>query len=238
MVGQGRGMTEPDAAVVVVAAGSGSRAGSEVNKVLLPLAGRPVVAWSVATALGLPDVRRVVVVHRSDERAAMAEALAPHLGDHEVLLVPGGVTRHDSEWQALRVLGDDIDAGTIRVVAVHDAARPLADAELFERTLAAARERGGAIPVVPIHGVVRRDGGPVAGGLAGVQTPQAFRAPDLLAAYRAAEHDGFTGTDTASCVERYAAVAVAAVPSGPGNLKITFPEDLEVAARLVTPTGG
>jgi 2-C-methyl-D-erythritol 4-phosphate cytidylyltransferase len=70
-----------------------------------------------------------------------------------------------------------------------------------------------------------------------VQTPQAFRAPDLLAAYRAAAAAGFTGTDTASCVERYADVTVSAVPSGAANLKITFPEDLDVAGRLVTSAG-
>jgi len=89
-----------------------------------------------------------------------------------------------------------------------------------------------------VAGVVRRDGAPVATPhLAAVQTPQAFRAGALLAAYRAAAADGFTGTDTASCVERYADVTVAAVPSGPANLKITFPEDLDVAGRLVTAGG-
>jgi 2-C-methyl-D-erythritol 4-phosphate cytidylyltransferase len=231
-------MTDTDVAVVVVAAGSGTRLGAGVNKVLLPLLGVPVVARSVVTALGLAEVRRVVVVHHPDEAAAMAEALAPHLGDAEVALVAGGATRHDSEWQALRVLADDVDAGVVRVVAVHDAARPLADADLFERTFAAAREHGGAIPVVPVDHVVHRDGSPTDDGpLVGVQTPQAFRAADLLAAYRAAERDGFTGTDTASCVERYADVRIAAVPSTPANLKVTFPEDLEVAARL-TPSDG
>ena len=231
-------MTEPDAAVVVVAAGSGSRVGAEVNKVLLPLLGVPVVAWSVRTALALPDVRRVVVVHHPDELEAMSEALSPHLGGGEVLLVPGGDTRHASEWAALQLLTAEVDGGDLAVVAVHDAARPLADADLFERTLAAAREHGGAIPVVAVDSVVRRDGAPLGGAdLAGVQTPQAFRAADLLAAYRAADADGFTGTDTASCVERYTALTVAAVPSGPVNLKITFPEDLDLAARLVTPAG-
>ena len=231
-------VTEPDVAVVVVAAGSGTRLGAEVNKVLLPLLGVPVVAWSVRTALALPDVRRVVVVHRPGEREAMGEALAPHLGDREVLLVPGGETRHASEWQALQVLAAEIDDGGLTVVAVHDAARPLAAAELFERTLAAARQHGGAIPVVPVDSVIRRDGAPTGrDALAGVQTPQAFRAADLLAAYRAAEVDGFTGTDTASCVERYADLTIAAVPSSPANLKITFPHDLELAERLVTPAG-
>jgi 2-C-methyl-D-erythritol 4-phosphate cytidylyltransferase len=229
----------PDEAVVVVAAGSGTRLGAGVNKVLLPLSGLPVVAWSVRTALALPDVRRVVVVHRPDEREEMAEALSPHLGDGEVLLVPGGSTRHDSEWRALRALADEIDAGTISVVAVHDAARPLAEADLFERTLAAAREHGGALPVVSLEGALRRDGTSVGGArLAVVQTPQAFRAEDLLAAYRTADSEGFTGTDTASCVERYAAVAIAAVPSGPANLKITFAEDLAMAERLIALRAG
>jgi 2-C-methyl-D-erythritol 4-phosphate cytidylyltransferase len=122
-------------------------------------------------------------------------------------------------------------------VAVHDAARPLAGADLFERTFAAARELGGAIPVVRVGDVVRRDGSSLAGDLAGVQTPQAFRAVDLLAAYRAADRDGFTGTDTASCLERYADVRIAAVPSTSANLKITFARDLDVAERLLT-TGG
>lgn len=230
-------VTQPDAAVVVVAAGAGTRVGAEVNKVLLPLLGVPVVAWSVRTALALPDVRRVVVVHRSDEREAMSEALAPHLGDGEVLLVGGGETRHASEWQALRVLAGDIDAGRLTVVAVHDAARPLADADLFGRTFAVARRDGGAIPVVPVDQVVRRDGGPAGDTLVGVQTPQVFVAEDLLAAYRSAAADGFTGTDTASCVQRYADLEITAVPSSSANLKITFPHDLELAARLVTPAG-
>ena len=91
---------------------------------------------------------------------------------------------------------------------------------------------------MPVDSVIRRDGAAgAAGRLVGVQTPQAFRAADLLAAYRAAEADGFTGTDTASCVERYADLTIAAVPSSPANLKITFPHDLELAERLVTPAG-
>ena len=232
-------MSAPDVAVVVVAAGAGTRLGAGRNKVLLPLLGVPVVAWSVRTALALPEVRRVVVVHHPEERDAMVEALGPHLGDGEVLLVPGGATRHASEWQALQALSSEVDDGSVGVVAVHDAARPLADADLFERTFAAAREHGGAIPAVPVDGVLTRDGTSLAPGvLVGVQTPQAFRAGVLLAAYRAAAADGFTGTDTASCVERYGDERLAAVPSTSANLKVTFPEDLELAARLLTATAG
>jgi len=222
------------AAIVILGAGSGTRVGHELNKVLLPLGDVPVLAHSVRTALSLDDVARVVVVVRPDDRQAVAAALSPHLGDREVVVVDGAVTRHGSEWQALRMLAADIEDGTVEVVAVHDGARPLATATMFDAVLAAAREHGGAIPVVSMTDLLAVDGRTVPEGLCGVQTPQAFRARDLLAAYTAAEGDGFEGTDTAGCLQEYADVAVVAVPGSPLNLKITFPEDLALAARLLT----
>ena len=216
-------------AVVIVAAGAGARVGAAVNKVLLPLGDRPVLAWSVADALAAADVRRVVVVVRPDEEDAVSAALAPYLGAAEVLLVPGGATRHASERAALRVLADEIGAGDLDVVAIHDGARPLAGVELFDAVVAAAREHGGALPVTPLVEVLPRPADP----LVGVQTPQAFDARTLLAAYERADADGFEGTDTASCVERYAPdVAIAAVAGSAGNLKITYPEDVALADRL------
>ena len=220
------------AAVVILAAGAGSRVGAEVNKVLLPLGDAPVLAWSVRDALTLAGVRRVVLVVRPGERDAVSAAVAPYLGDGEVSLVDGGATRHASEWNALRALAPEIEAGGVDVVAIHDGARPLAGIRLFEATIAAARADGGAIPVVPLTQLVATDASVVPGGLAGVQTPQAFRAPELLAAYRAAERDGFEGTDTAACLEAYADLRVTAVPGTPANLKITFPEDVVLAERL------
>jgi 2-C-methyl-D-erythritol 4-phosphate cytidylyltransferase len=215
---------------VLLAAGSGSRVGAEVNKVLLPLAGRPVLAWSVRTVAALAYVDRVVVVHRREDAAEVA-ALA---GDAR--LVAGGPTRHASEWNALAALAADIDAGEVDVVAIHDTARPLAGADLFDAVVAAAWEHGGAIPVRTQPGLVAATPGtPRAAALVAVQTPQAFRAADLLAAYRAADRDGFEGTDTAACVERYTALTVWGVPGPAGNLKITFADDVDLAERLLGP---
>lgn len=220
-------------AVVVLGAGSGSRVGAAVNKVLLPLGDAPVLAWSVRDALATPGVRRVVVVVRPGEQDSVAAALAPHLGEAEVVLVEGGATRHASEWAALSVLRETIDAGDVDVVAIHDGARPLAGRELLEAVVAAARDAGGAIPVVPAPGLMTRDLSDAPTGLAGVQTPQAFAAADLLAAHTAAREAGFQGTDTASVLERYAPdLRIAAVPGSPLNLKITFAEDVDVASRL------
>lgn len=222
-------------AVVILAAGSGTRVGAGVNKVLLGLRDVPVLAWSVRDALALHDVRRLVLVVRPDDRPAVEDAVAPHLGDREVLVVDGGATRHASEWAALRVLADDIDAGDLDVVVVHDGARPLAGVDLWEAVIAAAREVGGAIPVVPVSHLLHEDLTPVTGGAGAVQTPQAFRAPELLQAYRAADADGFEGTDTAACVATYTDLAVAAVPGSSLNLKVTFPEDVALAVELSAP---
>ncbi len=222
-------LPDVSAAVVIVAAGAGTRVGAETNKVLLPLGAVPVVAWSVRDALSVEDVTRVVVVIRRGEEDAVSEALAPHLGEGEVLLVHGGETRHGSEWAALQALAADIATGEIDVVAIHDGARPLAGAPLLEAVLAAAREHGGAIPTVRLPPLV---GAPSGAELHGVQTPQAFRAAVLLEAYRRADDDEFDGTDTAACVARYTHVEVVAVPGTARNLKITFPEDVALAERL------
>jgi 2-C-methyl-D-erythritol 4-phosphate cytidylyltransferase len=222
------------AAVVIVAAGSGTRVGAGVNKVLLPLGDRPVLAWSVRDALAVDDVRRIVIVIRPADRTAVAEALAPHLGAAEVVLVDGGATRHASEWAALQLLAPAIEAGELDLVAIHDGARPLSGVALFEATLAAARKHGGAIPVVPVRDLLTTELTPVVGEVGGVQTPQAFRADLLLAAHRAAAESGFEGTDTAAVLAEHADIDVAAVPSSARNLKITFPEDVALAERLLS----
>jgi 2-C-methyl-D-erythritol 4-phosphate cytidylyltransferase len=221
----------PAAAIVILAAGSGSRVGAGVNKVLLPLGTTTVLGASVRTALAVEGVRRLVLVVREGEQQAVADAVAPVLGDREATLVVGGATRHESEWAALQALRADIEAGEVDVVAIHDGARPLATPALYDAVLAAARARGGAIPVAPVPGLVGHDLQARAG--VGVQTPQAFGATDLLAAHTRAHADGFEGTDTASVLERYAEVEIAAVPSTSLNLKVTFAEDVAAAERLI-----
>ena len=222
------------AAVVVLAAGSGTRVGAEVNKVLLPVAGVPVVARSVSTACSVPGVTRVVLVVRDGEQDDVRQAVEPHLRDAgpQVSMVTGGTTRHRSEWAALSHLAPAIEAGEVDVVAMHDAARPFAGVALYEAVLAAAERVGGAIPVAHLPDLVGDDDRDLPPDLVGVQTPQAFRAADLLAAHRRAEADGFEATDTAGILAAYTALAVAAVDSDEGNLKLTVAEDFRLAEAL------
>lgn len=231
-------------AIVILAAGSGTRVGAEVNKVLLPLRGRPLLAWSLVAALAVPEVDPVVVVCRPGERGTVADALAPYVEDREVLLIDGGATRQGSEQAALDLLRPRVEDGEVEVVAIHDGARPLAGSDLFARTIALAREYGAAVPTLELPGLLARDPATAATVLApgsrllGVQTPQAFRAMQLLAAYAAAAKAGFDGTDTAAAFAEFAlpadpALQVRSVPAGPSNLKVTFAEDLAVAERLL-----
>jgi 2-C-methyl-D-erythritol 4-phosphate cytidylyltransferase len=227
--------TPATAAAIVLAGGSGTRLGAGQNKVYLPLRGRPVLAWSLATFLGMPEVGVVVLVVREPDRPLAERVLAEHAtGDVEVVV--GGRTRQESELAGLRRLAARIEAGAVDAVLVHDAARPLATRELASSVLAAARADGGAVPGLRRDDVAAAAGdgsvlvGPPAERLVAVQTPQAFRAAPLLAAYEEAARCGFTGTDTAACVERFAPdVPIRWVRGDERNIKITYAHDLLVA---------
>jgi 2-C-methyl-D-erythritol 4-phosphate cytidylyltransferase len=228
---------------IVLAAGSGTRVGHSGSKAYLPLAGRSMLVWALETLAGTGGVERLVLAVRAQDLSLAGEVLERELPGVEVDLVAGGATRHESEHRALRHLAGAIRTGSITAVLLHDAARPLASTDLSERVLAAALSCGAAVPGVPVENVLAVDpaGRLVPGNrerLVSIQTPQAFRAAPLLDAYDAAARDGFTGTDTAACVERYTDLEVAVVPGEPGNLKITFADDLRIAERLLERTRG
>lgn len=229
---------QPRAALVILAAGSGTRVGAAVNKVLLPLAGKPLLAWSVEVALEVDGVDAVVVACRPGERAEVAAALQASVGDRELMLIDGGTTRQASEQAALDLLAPRIAEGSVDVVAIHDGARPLATAMLFADVIAAARAAGGAVPAVTLPGLLARTGTDASPGsaLVGVQTPQAFQASALARAYAAAAAAGFEGTDTAAVFAAFTDdtdLAVRLVASSPRNIKVTFAEDVTTAAQLL-----
>lgn len=234
------GSTELRAALVMLAAGDGRRSGHETNKVLLPLAGRRVFTWSIRWAAELPAITRTVLVVRDQDRDLVRRTVAREVADPaSLLLVTGGDSRHGSEWAALQALAPAIERGELDVVVIHDAARPLAPTALFSAVIRAAAAHGGAIPVRDQAHLTTLAAGDDPGRhrVVAVQTPQAFRAVSLWEAYRSAAEAGFVGTDTASCIERYTDLPVHCVPGDARNIKITFPEDLFLAERLLAQAG-
>jgi 2-C-methyl-D-erythritol 4-phosphate cytidylyltransferase len=228
---------------VVLAAGTGTRVGASRNKAYLPLGGRRILSWSLDVIRRAPRLSRLVLVIREADRDLAAEVLAEELPGTTVELVVGGATRHESEHRALEHLAGSIEQGRIDLVLIHDAARPLTPAQVVRRVITAAERDGAAIPGMPVEGVLEVDDlSHLAGGdherLVTVQTPQAFRAGSLLAAYRAAASDGFAGTDTAACAERYSELRVTVVPGDQRNIKVTYAHDLFVAERLLDAATG
>jgi 2-C-methyl-D-erythritol 4-phosphate cytidylyltransferase len=225
---------------VVLAAGLGTRVGADGNKAYLPIAGRSMVSWSLDTVTHVPGITRTVLVFRRGESALAKDTVRRELGSAPVEFVEGGDSRHASEFNVLTYLAADIESGSIDAVLIHDAARPMAEPDMFITALSVAREFGGAVPAVPVPDVVTAvasGGFAPAGGsgtLVRVQTPQAFRAAPLLRAYRAADRAGFEGTDTASCVEKFTDVDVRTFAGQERNLKVTYADDIAVAERLLT----
>lgn len=225
------------AAGVVLAAGSGTRLGAEQNKVFLPLAGRPVVAWSLRSFARVPTIRRLLLVIREMDREPAARTVAEDV-DRDVEIVVGGANRHESEMAALTRLGPAIENGSISMVLLHDAARPIVTPAMTSALMAEAERSGAVIPGLERDDIrpVNADGSiqvlPVRSYI-GAQTPQVFDAPALLSAYRQAARDGFVGTDTMSCFQHYHPGRGSWLPGDPRNLKITYPDDMIEAERIL-----
>src|SRR3954447_16810586 len=134
------------AGVVVLGGGSGTRLGAEVNKVYLPLAGRPLLSWSLQWIAQVPEISTLVLVVRPEDVTLAEEVLDREARALEVRLVVGGATRHESENAALVHLAPYVEAGELDVVAVHDGARPLARPAAFPSVLSTAAGVGGAAP--------------------------------------------------------------------------------------------
>jgi 2-C-methyl-D-erythritol 4-phosphate cytidylyltransferase len=223
---------------VVLASGSGVRVGGDRNKVYLPLGGRSVLAWSLRAFAEVTGIGTLVLVVRPQDERLARRVLTAECAGRAVEVVHGGAVRQESELMGLRRLAARITSGRIDVVLMHDAARPLVTQGLVAAVLAAARQAGGAVPGVARDGLtMASEDGSVAeadlGTMMAMQTPQGFTAAPLLAAYEQAAADGFSGTDTAACVTRYSGIAVRCIPGDERNIKITYPHDVDVAAKLL-----
>jgi 2-C-methyl-D-erythritol 4-phosphate cytidylyltransferase len=209
-------------AVIIPAAGTGSRFGGSLPKQFQPLAGKPLIQHVIERFLIDENVARVIV--------PVAQILLASVKNSErVVFVAGGETRQQS---VIRGLAEVDDA---ELIAVHDAARPLFSEATFHSVVAAARELGAALPVIPIADTVHRMNSDATVAetldrsmLAAAQTPQCFRADILRDILERAQREGIEGTDEAGLAARFG-YTVKAIPGDPRNLKITVPEDLVIA---------
>ena len=221
------------AVALVAGAGSGERLGGDVPKALIPLGGRPMIAWCLQALAQARGVDAVVIAGPPGFEHRLAAVAGEFAHGLPTTVVPGGPSRSGSVSNALAAAPD------AAVVLVHDAARPLATPELFERCLTQLDSWGcdGAIAGVPATDTIKEadpDRRVTAtldrSRLWAIQTPQAFRAEALQRALSAQPLDG--AYDDAQLVEASGG-DVRVVESTPDNFKVTTPTDLRVAELLL-----
>jgi len=217
----------PTAAALIVAGGRGLRAGGGIPKQYRDLAGKPVIARTIAAFDAHPAIAVLVVVRHGDDADLFAQARPATR--RTLIEAVGGTTRSASVRAGLAALPDGIDT-----VLIHDAARPLVWGAVIDGVLAALAGHDGAAPALPVTDALWRGGDTVEGtqardGLWRAQTPQGFRLSAIRAAHAA--HRGEAADDVE--VARAHGLRVAITQGDEANLKLTTAADFDRARRLM-----
>ena len=221
--------------VIITAGGSGSRMKSKVAKQFLEIDGKPILLHTINLFRSLPFEVEIILVIPNDYRAYWDDYCRENEIAMRCRIAKGGITRFHSVKNGLELTGDS------GIVAIHDGVRPFADkdmiAKMFSYNFATSEDVAGVIPVMPAVESMRRilrdkKGNPVGtqtvdrADYISVQTPQVFDLAKLKTAYKQPYLPQFT--DDASVIEK-AGYKVDTIPGNRLNIKITVPQDLELA---------
>lgn len=228
-----------DLAILIVAAGRGSRIGGAIPKQYQLLAGRPLITHTLAALkAAVPEALLLPVIH-GDDRGLYDASLKP-LAAYTRLAAPvfGGATRQASVRNGLEALAK---LGPPKLVLIHDAARPFVNRPLVERAITAGAKHGAAIPGLPLSDTIKAldeqdfvATTPPRETLRAVQTPQAFHFDLILAAHRAAFANGIWDLTDDAAVAEWAGHRVHVFLGDEANMKVTTAKDLAAAeARLL-----
>ena len=248
-----RTTTTTNNAVAIVAAGSSSRMGELGKKEYLPLNGGSVLSETALVFLQTKLFSTVLVVHPKNGLAAAKKAfyknplVAELSKDLNVIFTPGGDTRQESVFNALKALDKKSPVSPKssqakkppRLVLIHDGARPFISQSLVKKTLTAALKYGAAVPALqPVETQKEMDSSSKIArhlkrsSLAAVQTPQGFLFPEILECHKKAKKEGKTDfTDDTEIWDNYSDKKTRVIPGEPGNIKITYPKDFGVDGR-------
>ncbi|MCS5698333.1 2-C-methyl-D-erythritol 4-phosphate cytidylyltransferase [Cyanobium sp. FGCU-52] len=224
--------------LLIAAAGSGRRMGADRNKLLLPVAGRPVLAWTLEAALACPAITWIGIVGQPHDEAAVALVVAAAAPALPVQWILGGDTRQESVSRGLAALPQEAAA-----VLIHDGARCLVEPELLTRCAQAVREAvaagAGMIAATPVSDTIKQvdeqgaiTATPDRSRLWAAQTPQGFGVAQLRQAHARADAEGWSVTDDAALYERLG-LTVRILEAPPSNIKVTTPFDLVVAEAVL-----
>ncbi len=222
-------------AVIIPAAGSGTRLGSRLPKPFIEIGGKSILERTISRFLKI-DCLRQVIVATSPEYVPVLEQMFSSFSNStiEFTVVEGGSERQHSIFNALKMVRREIE-----LVAVHDAVRPFVSVENILQCISVAEQVGGAVLGVPAKDTIKKVNSegvivetPKRAQLWQAQTPQIFQKALLGKAYDIAIKEGFFGTDDSSLVEHIGG-KVKMVEGDRSNLKITYPIDLKIAELLI-----
>lgn len=219
---------------IIPAAGRGERMGGGLHKQFLPLKGRPILRYVLEAFERCDSIDEVILVVPQERLEFCQTEIVGKFGFEKVRkVVPGGPRRQDSVYEGLKV------AKGAEFVVIHDGVRPFVSPDLIARSVSCCRIYGAVVTAVRAKDTVKRgEDGFVSRTLTReelwlAQTPQAFAYGLLLEAYRRAEEEGLSATDDASLVERLG-YRVKIMEGSYDNIKITTPEDLELAEGVLS----
>jgi 2-C-methyl-D-erythritol 4-phosphate cytidylyltransferase len=220
--------------LLIPAAGSGKRMGSDRNKLLLDLNGQPIVAWTLRAAEASRSITWIGILGQPIDFPDFQQILTDLNLTKPVALIQGGSTRQESVYNGLQALPNGADR-----VLIHDGARCLATPELFDRCAASLDQYDGMVAAVTVKDTIKvvddamciRDT-PDRANLWAAQTPQGFSVAKLKQCHAEGKAKGWEVTDDAALFER-CGLPVYIVPGEETNLKVTTPVDLAIARFIL-----
>lgn len=220
--------------LLIPAAGMGRRMGADRNKVLLTLLGQPIIAWTLRAAAAAESVKWIGLIGQPTDRPALEAVLADLALAKPVQFIVGGDTRQESVYNGLQGLPAEASR-----VLIHDGARCLATADLFNRCAAALDTCDGLIAGIPVKDTIKLvnaqhtiEATPDRQRLWAAQTPQGFKVPLLKQCHTQGLEQGWSVTDDAALFEKCDR-PVLVVAGEETNLKVTTPMDLAIAEFIL-----
>lgn len=222
---------------VVLAAGKGKRMGGTIQKQYMDLCGKPVLYYTLKAFEESEVIDQIILVSGKEEKDQVRESIVDFYGFQKVTqITEGGKERYDSVWNALQIV-DKMEDKEESYVFIHDGARPLVDDSILKRTYEEVRRSGACVAGMPVKDTIKivnenleTEETPDRKKMWMIQTPQVFKAPLIIEAYRkmmAVPHSHVT--DDAMAVEMVMKHPVKMVEGSYKNIKITTPEDLKIA---------
>lgn len=222
------------ASAIIVAAGSSERFGGDTPKQFCEIGGRPLLSWTISRFERAGSITQIVLVTAADRiDYCRDKVVALYHPDSKIEIVAGGATRQESVLRGLEALPE-----TTELVAIHDGARPLVDPHDIDEVVEVASKAGAALLVGAVTDTIKRASDGVVEAtlkreyLYRAQTPQVFRYELIREAHTRAAAEGVSVTDDIALIESDGTPARIVVSSS-RNLKVTAPEDLEIAAFLL-----